>query len=105
MKDPRNKSCGAEKPKIALPDEEKQRLIRQCRKDPTSAGRTQYQRFLNGEKLTYREAVLAKCYDCDGGHSDGRYDCEVLSCPLRMYMPYKDKQSPHSIKAQRRLEQ
>lgn len=98
MSDPQNKSSAARKPKIELPEAEKSLLIRQSKKDPTSAGRTQYLRFLNGEKLTYREAVLAKCYDCDGGHSDGRYDCEVLSCPLRRYMPYKDKLSPYSKK-------
>ena len=94
MSDPQNKSSAARRPKIELPEAERSLLIRQSKKDPTSAGRTQYLRFLNGEKLTYREAVLAKCYDCDGGHSDGRYDCEVLSCPLRRYMPYKDKLSP-----------
>lgn len=98
MKAPQNKSGIAGTSKIELPEEERGRLMRQCKKDPTSAGRTQYQRYLQGEKLTYREAVLAKCYDCDGGHSDGRYDCEVLSCPLRMYMPYKDKYSPHSLR-------
>ena len=98
MSDPQNKSSAARKPKIELPEAEKSLLIRQSKKDPTSAGRTQYLRFLNGEKLTYREAVLAKCYDCDGGHSDGRYDCEVLSCPLRIYMPYKGKLSPYARK-------
>ena len=98
MSDPKNKSSAARKPKIELPEAEKSLLIRQSKKDPTSAGRTQYLRFLQGEKLTYREALLAKCYDCDGGHSDGRYDCEVLSCPLRRYMPYKDKLSPYSKK-------
>ncbi len=98
MKDPRNESGIAGTSKIGLPEDEKSRLMRQCKKAPTSAGRTQYQRFLDGEKLTYREAVLAKCCDCDGGHSDGRYDCEVLSCPLRMYMPYKGKYSPHSLR-------
>lgn len=98
MSDPQNKSSAARKPKIELPEAERSLLIRQSKKDPTSAGRTQYLRFLQGEKLTYREALLAKCYDCDGGHSDGRYDCEVLSCPLRRYMPYKDKLSPYSKK-------
>ena len=98
MSDPQNKSSAARKPKIELPEAERSLLTRQSKKDPTSAGRTQYLRFLQGEKLTYREALLAKCYDCDGGHSDGRYDCEVLSCPLRRYMPYKDKLSPHSKK-------
>ena len=98
MKGPQIKFNGAGTARIELPEAERSLLIRQSKKDPTSAGRTQYLRFLNGEKLTYREAVLAKCYDCDGGHSDGRYDCEVLSCPLRMYMPYKDKLSPYSRK-------
>ena len=98
MSDPQNKSSAARKPKIELPEAERSLLTRQSKKGPTSAGRTQYLRFLQGEKLTYREALLAKCYDCDGGHSDGRYDCEVLSCPLRMYMPYKGKLSPYSRK-------
>ncbi len=98
MNGPQDKSSAARKPKVELPEAERDLLLRQSKRDPTSAGRTQYLRFLNGEKLTYREAVLAKCYDCDGGHSDGRYDCEVLSCPLRMYMPYKGKLSPYSRK-------
>ena len=98
MKGPQIKFNDAGTARIELPEAERSLLIRQSKKDPTSAGRTQYLRFLNGEKLTYREAVLAKCYDCDGGHSDGRYDCEVLSCPLRRYMPYKDKLSPYSKK-------
>lgn len=95
MKAPQNKSA-AEKPEIGLPDEEKQRLIRQCQKDSASSGRTQYQRFLNGERLTYREAVLAKCYECAGGYSDGRYDCELPACPIYQFMPYKGKLSPYS---------
>lgn len=99
MKDLQNELDTAGTPKIELPEEERSRLIRQSKKDPASAGRTQYLRYLQGEKLTYKEALLAKCYDCDGGHSDGRYDCEVLTCPLRMYMPYKDKQSPYSKQA------
>lgn len=98
MKGPQIKFNDAGTARIELPEAERSLLIRQSKKDPTSAGRTQYLRFLNGEKLTYREAVLAKCYDCDGGHSDGRYDCEVLPCPLRMYMPYKGKLSPYSRK-------
>lgn len=98
MNGPQDKSSAARKPKVELPEAERDLLLRQSKRDPVSAGRTQYMRFLDGEKLTYREAVLAKCYDCDGGHSDGRYDCEVLSCPLRMHMPYKDKQSPYSPK-------
>jgi len=88
MLDLQNKSRIARKPRIEITEEERAYLIKQCKQDKTSAGRTQYLRFLNGEKLTYREAMLAKCYECDGGHSDGRYDCEVPTCSLYPYMPY-----------------
>jgi len=96
MKDTRRKSHAARRPNFELTAEERGFLIKQCEKDITSAGRTQYLRFLHGEKLTHREAILAKCYDCDGGHSDGRYDCEVPSCSLRLFMPYKGKFAPES---------
>ena len=92
MNDLRNKSRAARMSRAELTDEERDMLIKQCLKDNTSAGRTQYLRFLKGEKLTYKEAVLAKCYDCDGGHSDGRYDCEVPSCSLYPFMPYIGRQ-------------
>jgi len=79
------------RPVATLADDKKAILLKQLERDPMSKGRTQYRRFLNGERLTQREAILAKCYDCDGGHSDGKYDCEVPSCPLRSYMPYRGK--------------
>lgn len=96
MKDIKIQTNIAVRPRIDLTEEERNRLIKQNKKDSTSAGRTQYSRFLLGEKLTYKEAVLAKCYECDGGHSDGRYDCEVPSCPLYLLMPYKGTISPLS---------
>jgi len=96
MLDTQNKSSVARRPRIELTEKEKSLRVRQSEKDPVSAGRTQYMRFLNGEKLTYREQILAKCYDCDGGHNDGRYDCEVVSCSLHPSMPYKGKYSPLS---------
>ena len=96
MEDLQNNFDVAARPKFGITEEERTSLIRQTKKDPTSGGRTQYLRYLQGEKLTYKEALLAKCYDCDGGHTDGRYDCEVLSCPLRRYMPYLGKFSPYS---------
>lgn len=89
MKDLLNKSCVAKKPGIELPEEEKQRLVKEYENYPTSSGRTQYLRFLNGEDLTYREAVLAKCAECCCGYADGRYDCGIPTCPLYQFMPYK----------------
>ena len=76
-------------PRTALTDSERHRLIAECETSPISSGRTQYLRFLNGEKLTYREALLAKCAECCCFYVDGRYDCEVSSCPLYNSMPYR----------------
>jgi len=100
MLDLQNQSNDSKRPRIWLTEEEKNRFLKQAEKDPASAGRTQFLRFLNGEKLTPKQQILAKCYDCDGGHSDGRYDCEVPSCSLHPSMPYKGKFSPCSLSAQ-----
>jgi len=43
----------------------------------------------HGESLTRKEAILAQCYTCMGGYSDGRVDCLVSTCPLYQYMPYR----------------
>lgn len=42
-----------------------------------------------GDKLSLKQAVLAKCYDCMGGYVDGRQDCGVNTCPLYRWMPYR----------------
>jgi hypothetical protein len=91
MKDLQNNSYDAAKPNFDLLDVERQRLINSCERWPTSSGRTQYLRFLHGEKLTYREQVLAKCAECLGGYVDGRCDCEMPHCPNYPSMPYKGK--------------
>ncbi len=50
-------------------------------------GRAEYKKFLRGERLTYKEAILAQCYICNGG-SEGGSDCLGYSCPLYPHMPY-----------------
>ena len=56
---------------------------------PKSAGRTQLARFLKGEHLTRKQAILAACCICQGYYYDGKEDCEESqSCPLYQYMPY-----------------
>jgi len=41
-----------------------------------------------GEKLTVRQMIFAKCFECMGGYADGRNDCGVPECPLYPLMPY-----------------
>lgn len=53
-------------------------------------GRGELIKHLNGERLTGRQACLAKCYECMGYYSDGKQDCKIPTCPLYMYMPYRE---------------
>ncbi len=50
-------------------------------------GARQYERFKNGEKLTRKQAMLAKCYECNG-LEESRIDCEVDTCPMFSYRLY-----------------
>jgi len=83
------KSEVAARPKFAIAETHRHRLIKEYMDYPVSSGRTQYLRFLQGEKLTYMEGVLAKCAECCCGYEDGRRDCGVPTCPLYQFMPYK----------------
>jgi hypothetical protein len=40
------------------------------------------------KKPTRKEAILQKCWDCQGHYFDGKSDCENPGCPLYTYMPY-----------------
>lgn len=44
-----------------------------------------------GKRLTQRQAIYAKCFDCMGGYTDGKMDCLIPSCSLYQWMPYKGK--------------
>ncbi len=56
-----------------------------------AAGRTEFRKSENGEAITKGEAILAKCYECMGGYSDGCYDCLIKTCPLYSFMPYRGR--------------
>jgi len=56
-----------------------------------SSGNNFLIKYLSGEPLTRREAMLAACADCMGYYSDGRIDCEIELCPLYPFMPYRKK--------------
>ncbi len=54
-------------------------------------GKREFEKFKKGEKLTYKQSVLAKCFECMCGYADGKVDCEVESCPLHPLMPFQKK--------------
>lgn len=55
----------------------------------TAQGRKELKKYLEGKKITYKQGALGKCYECNLGYSDGKCDCEIQSCPLYGFMPYR----------------
>jgi hypothetical protein len=53
------------------------------------SGGKEYKKFLDGKKLTRKEAMLAHCYECMGGFEEGKQDCQGKSCPLYQFYPYQ----------------
>lgn len=67
------------------------KVIENVKKWELRRGKKELLQHLEGGKdLTYKQAVLAKCYDCGCGWSDGAADCNVPTCPLYGFMPYRD---------------
>lgn len=56
-----------------------------------TTGQTQILRYMDGEHLTRKECMLAKCFECCNGYIDGIKDCGITGCPLYAYMPYRKK--------------
>jgi len=54
-------------------------------------GGKELRRYLSGEKLTQRQMILAKCYECSNGYADGKTNCGIESCPLYSQMPYRER--------------
>jgi len=68
----------------------------------SAKGKAEIMRQRSGKRLSYKQAVLAKCYECMGYYADGKLDCEIPDCPLYGFMPYrtvnkKFKSKPLSI--------
>jgi hypothetical protein len=54
-------------------------------------GKNEYIEYLEtNKKLPPRKAILANCYQCMGFYDSGKVDCEIMDCPLYLYMPYRE---------------
>ena len=69
----------------------------------TARGRKELLNHLNGGRLTIRQMVLAKCFDCMGYFADGKVDCEMPDCPLYPLMPYRQKGGKYRLAPARNL--
>jgi hypothetical protein len=52
--------------------------------------RKELTKYLSGGKLTARQTVLAKCYECTVYYADGKMDCKLRDCPGYPFFPYKE---------------
>ena len=53
-------------------------------------GKSEFIKYLEGDRLTPRQTILAKCYECTNFYADGRMDCKISDCPSYPYMPYRE---------------
>ena len=61
---------------------------------PKQSGRADLIKHLEGKRLSKGQAIKAKCYDCNGmGES---YECDIETCSLYPYSPYKIKPGTHT---------
>jgi hypothetical protein len=51
-------------------------------------GSKEFRAFKEGKKLSLKQAILAKCFECCGNYADGKEDCLLSDCPLYPFMPY-----------------
>ncbi len=64
-------------------------LLKSARSGKLRAGKNSLIKHLTGNRLTQRQAISAKCFDCNGmGESNS---CDLVSCPLLPFSPYRDK--------------
>lgn len=64
----------------------------------TARGQKELLKHLAGGKLTFKQAIYAKCYECCGYFSDGKIDCNMQHCPLHPFMPYNPNREKRSNK-------
>ena len=69
-------------------------LLESAKSGPRRQGKKELVKHLEGGKITRSQAVKAKCYDCNGMGESG--DCDIESCSLYPFSPFKMKVSAKS---------
>ena len=62
-------------------------LLASAKSGKVRRGKKELIKHLSGGKLTWGQAMKAKCYDCDGMGDTG--ECDLVDCPLYRYSPYR----------------
>ncbi len=69
-------------------------LLDSAKSGPRRQGKKELVKYLEGGKISRAQAVKAHCYDCCGMGDTG--DCDIETCSLYPYSPYKSKVSAKS---------
>ena len=64
-----------------------ERLYESAKSGKMRKGKNDLLRHLRGERISQKHAIAAKCYDCNG--MGEQYTCDLESCSLFPYSPYK----------------
>ena len=64
----------------------------------TAQGKKELIKHLEGQRLTLKQAVLARCYDCAGFYADGKLDCNMPHCSLHPFMAYNQNRVKRTVK-------
>ena len=67
----------------------------------TARGKKELLKHLDGGRLTPKQAILAKCYDCLCYMVDGRQDCKMLKCPCYPFMTFNENSQKRKSNAAR----
>ena len=72
---------------------ESEQYLNNVRLWPTHRGKKELIDYLEGKALSRTAAMLAFCYGCGAGYTDGAKDCELFQCPMYPFMPYGTKKA------------
>jgi hypothetical protein len=56
----------------------------------TARGKKELIKHLEGGRLTPKQAIQAKCFDCLCYMVDGKHDCKMPMCSLHPFMTYNE---------------
>lgn len=66
---------------------DKARMIASAKSGNRGAGQSDLIKHLNGKRITQRQAIRAKCYECNG--MGEMKTCDIDTCSLYPYSPFK----------------
>ena len=64
-------------------------MLTSANSGPRRVGKKELIKHLTGVRLTQRQAIKAKCFDCDGMGDTG--ECSISTCALFPYSSYKQE--------------